>query len=176
MSQPPESLSALVTRPLSALTQHAKKIDHIAIAVPDLEKSIKWYTEVMGFSVRERRRTEGSKTAMLSAVLDAGSITFVLLQGLSEESQVTRYVEHYGPGVQHIAIEVDNLETVAAELEEAGMEFDTQIIDGPGLRQIFTRRDQGSGMMYEIIERHGGDFSDTSVEQLFKQLEEKDAF
>lgn len=164
------------TKPLSALAKHAKGVDHIAIAVPDLEKAVEWYTQVMGFAVRERRTTEGTKTAMVSAVLDAGAITVVLLQGLSEESQVTRYVEHYGPGVQHIAIEVEDLEQVAEELEANGMEFDTKIIDGPGLRQIFTQREESSGMMYEIIERHGGDFSDASVAQLFKQLEEKDSY
>ncbi|HVT16720.1 MAG TPA: hypothetical protein VHQ90_11155 [Thermoanaerobaculia bacterium] len=53
---------------------------------------------------------------------------------------------------------------------------DTTIISGPGLRQIFSHRDQGSGMMFELIERLGGDFSDQSVQQLFQQLEQKDAF
>ena len=62
------------------------------------------------------------------------------------------------------------------ELKAAGMEFDTTIINSPGLRQIFSKRDTGSGMMFEFIERMGGDFSDESVQNLFEQLEQKNTF
>ncbi|HEY6324503.1 MAG TPA: VOC family protein [Thermoanaerobaculia bacterium] len=162
--------------PAPALGKHAAAIDHIAIAVPDLETSIAFFTTVLGFELAERRKTEGRTTAMISAVLKAGPITFVLLQGTSPESQVSRFIEHYGPGVQHIAIAVTDLPAIAAELAQSGLEFDTTVIASPGLRQIFTHRDAGSGLMLELIERQGGDFSDQSVQQLFTQLEKKDAF
>ncbi len=162
--------------PPAILGKYARSVDHIAIAVPDLEASIKFYSEVMGFQLRERRETKGEKTAMISAVMVAGPITAVLLQGTSPESQVSRFVEHYGAGVQHIAIGVEDLPAMAEELKGAGMEFDTNIIEGGGLRQIFSHRDTGSGMMFEFIERLGGDFSDESVKNLFEQLEKKDAY
>jgi methylmalonyl-CoA epimerase len=158
------------------LSKYAKSIDHIAIAVNDLEASIAFYSKVLGFQLTERRRTEGRVTAMISAVMKAGPVTVVLLEGTSPESQVSKYVEHYGPGVQHIAFAVENLPALAEELKGAGLEFDTRIIESPGLRQIFSQRDPGSGMMYELIERMGGDFSDESVQNLFEQLEEKDSF
>jgi methylmalonyl-CoA/ethylmalonyl-CoA epimerase len=158
------------------LSAAASEIDHIAIAVQDLEKSITFFTKVFGFELKERRKTEGKHTAMVSAVLKAGQITFVLLQGTSPDSQVSKFIEHYGPGVQHIAIGVKNLPRVAEELRTAGLGFDTSVIESPGLRQIFTTRDSGSGIMVEFIERMGGDFSDQSVQQLFEQLEKKDSF
>jgi len=161
---------------LALLGKYAKSVDHIAIAVNDLEQSIEFYGKVLGFQLHERRRTEGKTTAMVSAVMKAGPITIVLLQGSTPESQVSKYVEHYGPGVQHIAVAVENLPEMAEELKGAGMEFDTNVISSPGLRQIFSARDPGSGMMYEFIERMGGDFSDESVKSLFEQLEKKDAF
>ncbi len=161
----------------SVLAQHATGIDHVAIAVPDLETSIEFYTKVLGFELAERRRTEGTTTAMISAVVKAGPLTFVLIQGTSPQSQVSRFIEHYGPGVQHIAIAVENIEEVAAGLKDSGMEFDTTIIRSPGLQQIFTHRDAGSGLMIEFIDRSGkGDFSDQSVQELFSQLEAKDSF
>jgi len=163
-------------KPVTMLAKYVTAIDHVAIAVPDLEESIKFYTEVLGFELTERRRTEGKQTAMISAVLKAGAITVVLLQGTSSESQVSRFVEHFGPGVQHLALGVQNLPEMAAELKAAGMEFDTTVIESPGLRQIFSKREAGSGMMFEFIERMGGDFSDQSVQQLFEQLEKKEAF
>ena len=162
--------------PVPRLGQHAAAIDHIAIAVPDLERSIAFFTTVLGFELTERRKTEGKTTAMISAVLKAGPLTFVLLQGTSPESQVSRFIEHYGPGIQHIAIAVTDLPAIAEELRRSGLEFDTTVIESPGLRQIFTHRDEGSGLMIELIERLGGDFSDQSVQQLFSQLEKKDAF
>ena len=78
--------------------------------------------------------------------------------------------------MQHIAFEVENLPQAAEELKRAGLAFDTNVIGSPGLRQIFSARDPGSGMMYELIERMGGDFSDESVQNLFEQLENKGAF
>lgn len=164
------------TKTMVALDKYATSVDHVAIAVRDLEESIKLYTDVLGFELKERRRTEGKHTAMVSAVLKAGPVTVVLLQGTSPDSQVSRFVENFGPGVQHVAIGVQNLPEMAEELKAAGMEFDTTVIQSPGLRQIFSKRDPGSGMMFEFIERMGGDFSDQSVQQLFEQLEQKDSY
>jgi len=158
------------------LSKYARSIDHVAIAVHDLEESIAFYTNVLGLELKERRRTEGKHTAMISAVLKAGPITIVLLQGTSPDSQVSKFVEHYGAGVQHVAIGVEDLPQMAEDLKASGLEFDTNVIQSPGLRQIFSARDQGSGMMFEFIERMGGDFSDQSVQQLFEQLEKKDHF
>ena len=164
------------TKVATLLSKYVTSIDHVAIAVRNLEESIKFYTDVLGFELKERRRTEGKQTAMISAVLKAGSITVVLLEGTSPESQVSRFVEHFGPGVQHLAVGVENLPEMAEDLKAAGMEFDTTVIQSPGLRQIFSRRDEGSGMMFEFIERMGGDFSDQSVQNLFEQLEQKNHF
>lgn len=165
-----------MAQPMTLLAKYVTSIDHVAIAVKDLEESIKFYTQVLGFELKERRRTEGKQTAMVSAVLKAGPVTVVLLQGTTPESQVSRFVEHFGPGVQHLALGVENLPEMAEELKAAGMEFDTTVISSPGLRQIFSKRDTGSGQMFEFIERMGGDFSDQSVQQLFEQLEKKNAF
>jgi methylmalonyl-CoA/ethylmalonyl-CoA epimerase len=88
----------------------------------------------------------------------------------------------HATAIDHIAFAVPDLDKVndlpriAEQLKSAGLEFDTSVIESPGLRQIFTHRDGGSGVMIEFIERLGGDFSDQSVQQLFAQLEKKDAF
>src|ERR1043166_3178086 len=99
----------------------------------------------MGFTLQERRRTEGKTTAMDSAVMKAGPVTVVLLKGTSPDSQVSKYVEHYGPGVQHIAFAVENLPQLAKDLEGAGMKFSTGVIASAGLRQIFSMRDPEIG-------------------------------
>jgi len=164
------------SQPTSTIAKYACGIDHVAIAVTDLEDSINWFTSVLGFTVKERRRTEGVSTAMISAVLVAGPLNIVLLQGTAPQSQVSRFIEHYGPGMQHLAIQVKSIDEVAAELVQAGLEFDTTIIEGGGLRQIFTKRNQDSGLMIEFIERSKSGFVEQNVESLFAQLEKKDSF
>lgn len=166
------------TKKQTVLAEKAVAIDHVAIAVRDLEESITFYRDKLGFTLGERRETRGKKTAMISAVMRCGPLTFVLLQGTTPESQVTRYVETYGPGVQHIAVGLTDLVAATDELEQHGLEFDTGLIKGNGLLQRFSHREAGSGMMFEFIEHvtQEGDFSDESVQQLFEQLEAKDSF
>ena len=163
----------MTTQTASVLADLAVGLDHVAIAVPDLEKAIDFYENQLGFEVLERRETQGTFTGMVSAVIKAGPIVLVLVQGTSEESQVSRYVADYGAGVQHIAFEVKDLEQVMARLQESGVDFDTNLIQGAGIRQSFTHRDPASGMMYELIERQepDGHFTDESVAELFRQLE-----
>lgn len=160
----------------SVLAGHAASIDHVAIAVRDLETAVEFYS-TLGFAVQSRLETRGARTGMMSAVMTAGPVTFVLLEGTSPESQVSRYVENYGPGVQHVAIAVEDIEHVCAALEEAGLDFQTDLIEAPDLRQRFTTRCPNSGMMLEIIERMDNpNFSEDSVEKLFRQLEQADSY
>lgn len=158
------------------LAAHAVRIDHVALAVPDLETSITWCTQLLGCELVERRETAGVRSGMVSAVLKLGPVTLVLTQGTTPDSQVSRYLAAYGAGVTHVALEVRELANVVDELSAAGLEFSTKIIRGSGLFQIFTRRDPGTGMMFELIERHGGDFSNESVNELFRTLEQSDDF
>ncbi|WJY14207.1 VOC family protein [Pectobacteriaceae bacterium CE90] len=149
-----------------------KRIDHLAIAVSSLEKALRLYIDVLGFTFVERRTTKGTTTGMESAVLQGNGYTLVLLQGTEPQSQVSLYIDQFGPGVQHVAFEVESLEEVAAELEQRGMQFSTRIINGGNLKQIFTKRDTESGMMFEFIERHGEGFEEGNIGSLFRQLEE----
>ena len=158
------------------MSSHAKRIDHVAIAVKNLEESIRYFS-LMGFEVTDRMTTQGDHSGMISAVMEAGNIKFVLLEGTDEQSQITRFIDQYGPGPQHIAIEVENIEDVCKEIEEEGINFSTQVIKGPGLTQRFTARCQNSGVMVEFIERNEEEgFSEQNVSDLFKQLEAGNAF
>lgn len=151
-------------------------IDHIAIAVENLESSIRWYTEGLGFAFIEQRTTTGERTGMRSAVLVNGTATVVLIQGTSPESQVSRFIQHFGPGVQHVAFAVADLDATVRKIRQCGGNADTSLIEGKGIRQVFLRRDPGSGVRVELIERRGGSFSDETVSELFRQFEARDLY
>lgn len=153
------------------------RIDHVAIAVRDLEESLRFYVDVLGFRLMQRRVINGQRTGMISAEIEHNGIKFVLCQGTEPESQVSMLIEKFGPGVAHIALAVDDVEAASAELEERGMRFDTSIIRGPGLTQLFSSRDMNSGMSFEFIQRNGEEeFSEQNVNELFAQLEKSGAY
>jgi len=158
------------------LATNAGHIDHVAFAVEDLEKAIAPYTQLFGFAVKSRLETQGEHSGMVSAVLVLGTTTLVFTQGTSPESQVSQFIKHYGPGVTHVAIIVSALPEIVDELRRAGVEFATDLVETPGLKQIFTKRDPVSGLMLELIQRDGGQFTPASVEQIFRTLEARELY
>lgn len=160
------------------MTLNFDRIDHIAVAVKDLDKSIRCYVEQYGFILETIRETKGKFSGMRSAVLLSGNFSVVLLMSTSKGSQIDRYIEAYGPGIQHIAFIVDDIYKTYETLISKNVVFSTSIIEAPGLRQLFTKRDTNTGMMHEFIERveNESKFNEDNINQLFQQLEESDAF
>ncbi|XUO86933.1 hypothetical protein RVM26_15180 [Halomonas sp. KM072] len=116
---------------------------------------------------------------MRSAVETESAVRKCSLAVIGEVSALAsrNQVNEYGPGPQHIAIEVDNVEGVCKELESEGLTFSTQIIKGSDLIQRFTVRCPNSGVMIEFIERNEEEgFSEKNVEDLFRQLEASDSY
>jgi methylmalonyl-CoA epimerase len=161
----------------SAFARSAIAIDHVAIAVRDLDAAIAYYGDVLGFELQERRQISGRISGMDSAVMKAGGVKFVLVQGDSPESNVSRYIEAYGPGVQHVAIEIPDAQAAVEQLRAAGADLLTGVINGPGLNQIFTKREPSSGMQLEIIARAENEgFDPRNVQELFEAMERENVY
>jgi len=161
----------------SVLGRSAMGIDHVAIAVHELEPAIAYYRDVLGFELEERRQISGRISGMDSAVMKAGGVKFVLVQGDSPESNVSRYIEAYGPGVQHVAIEVPDPQEAFDDLQRRGAELLTGIIHGPGLDQIFTKREPNSGIQLEVIARAENEgFDPRNVQELFEAMERENVY
>jgi 4-hydroxyphenylpyruvate dioxygenase-like putative hemolysin len=154
------------------------RIDHLAIAVLDIEEALFLYQGILGFTLLKRREVKGEFSGMISAELDANGFNIVLIQGTSELSQVSQYIKEYGPGVQHIAIEVEDVQHLVDTLEGKGMEFVTNVINGKNLIQVFSKRDKNSGMMLEFIKKTqaNAEFETNNINQLFEQLETNGAY
>jgi methylmalonyl-CoA/ethylmalonyl-CoA epimerase len=151
-------------------------LDHVAIAVEDLALATSWYIDKLGFTLIEERETFGERTSMLSSVLKCGQAVIVLIQGTCPQSQVSRFIEKFGPGVQHIAFSVTDMDEALRRVASSGGTTDTEVIADDGIRQVFLRRDAGSGVRVELIERRGGDFTDATVEKLFRTFEAEDLY
>jgi methylmalonyl-CoA/ethylmalonyl-CoA epimerase len=147
-------------------------IDHIAIAVEDLEKAVILFRDVLGFELKKRRHIKGKHSGMISAEMEHNGIKFVLCQGTEPASQVSQLVSKHGVGVAHIALRVKDVHGTVGSLKSNGMSFDTSVIEGAGLTHAFSTRESNTGLSFEFIARNGEDeFLETNVQSLFDQLE-----
>jgi methylmalonyl-CoA/ethylmalonyl-CoA epimerase len=166
------------SEPLLGFLQGSRGIDHVAVAVKNLDSAISFFKSTAGFTLAERRDITGDGSGMNTATMRAGETTFVLAEGVGQSSNVSRFIEEYGPGIQHVAISVENIESVKEELEYRGLELISDVISSPGLKQIFSKRDPNSGIMFEFIERleNSEGFSDSNVQDLFSAMQEKEVY
>ena len=130
------------------------RIDHVGIAVRDLDQAIARYREVFGLRLahEEINEEQGVREAMLAI---GDSNTYVqLLAPLSDDSPITSFLEKRGEGLQQVAYAVDDIEAVSAALRERGVRL---LYDAPrrgtaGSRINFVHpRDMG-GVLVELVE------------------------
>ena len=103
------------------------EIDHIAIAVENLDEAIHWYSKDLGFLLVERGVTKGEHSSMVSAVMETGRTMVVLLQGTCPKSQISRFLAKFGSGIHHIAFAVADMDEAILRAIEAGNMADTPI-------------------------------------------------
>ena len=108
--------------PLDVPDHLVTAIDHVGIAVPDLDEAIAFYRDVYGMQVlhEETNEEQGVREAMVG-VGDAtpGSPCLQLLAPLSEDSTIAKFLDRSGPGLQQLAFRVTDVEQVAAVLRVA---------------------------------------------------------
>ena len=131
-----------------------RRIDHVGIAVADLDAAIAWYAETFGVrSVHEEVNEEqGVREAML-AVGD-GDTRIQLLAPLRPDSAIARFLDRNGPGVQQVAYTVDDVEAVAETLRARGLRllYDTPRRGTAGSRVNFVHPKDAGGVLVELVE------------------------
>jgi methylmalonyl-CoA/ethylmalonyl-CoA epimerase len=99
-------------------------IDHVGLAVPNLDEAIKFHTEVMGWRVlhRETNEEQGVEEAMIgTGEQGAENAQIQLLAPLREDSAIGKFLTKGGPGMQQLAFRVKDLDAVSATLRERGV-------------------------------------------------------
>lgn len=97
------------------------RIDHVGIAVPDLDAAIEFYGRTFGLTMihEEINEEQGVREAMM-AVGDSGSC-IQLLAPLTPESTIAKFLDRSGPGIQQVAYGVEDVEATATALRAAGV-------------------------------------------------------
>lgn len=163
-------------------------IDHITLCVENLDAAEFLFTKVLGFEVIWSARDVGSdKSSMDTVVVQRGDAKVALMRGRDKtmKSQINEFIEKYGQGVQHFALEVDDIDAVCHEWEALGVQFSGPVKEGRDgfgpLKQRFTYPIfPVSGLFIELIQReHGGEkaktFVRSTVESLYQDIEREQA-
>ena len=125
------------------------KIDHIAIAVNDVEASAKIYQKALGIEEIEFEtvESEGVKVAILP--MENGRIE--LMQPTNDESPIKKFLDKKGQGLHHMALETDNIEGEVERMEGCGIQFLGKVRPGSaGTKVTFIHPKSLEGVLAEL--------------------------
>ena len=129
-------------------------IDHVGVAVTDLDAAIAFYTETFGMALahQEVNEEQGVREAMM-AVGGSGS-HIQLLAPLTPESTIAKFLERSGPGVQQVAYRVEDVEAVSAILRERGLRllYDEPRRGTSNSRVNFIHPKDAGGILVELVQ------------------------
>lgn len=130
-----------------------KKIDHLGIAVKDMEAALKFYEGILGLATTKTEVVEEQKVRV--AFIPVGESKVELLESTSPDGPVARYIEKNGEGIQHIAFKVDNIEEALEQLKAKGVRLidEKPRIGAGGAKIAFIHPKATFGTLIELCER-----------------------
>ena len=128
------------------------RIDHVGIAVEDIDASLALWRDGFGMSLSHREVV--GEQGVEAALLDVGENHVELLAPLGADTPVGRFLARQGPGLHHVAYQVSDIDTTLRELKRAGLELiDEQPRAGiRGSRVAFVHPRATGGVLTEIVE------------------------
>jgi methylmalonyl-CoA/ethylmalonyl-CoA epimerase len=129
-----------------------KRIDHIAIVVPDIEAALAFYEGALGMHVEHVEQVDDQE--VLVAFLPAGESELELVEPLNDTSGVAKYLSKRGPGIHHLCMEVDDLDATLRKLKARKVRLinETPTIGSGGKRIAFIHPESTFGVLVELYE------------------------
>ena len=130
-----------------------KKINHIGIAVNSIDEALCLYTDVFGLELEGREIVEEQKVK--TAFLPIDNTEFELLESTDKDGPVAKFIEKRGQGIQHIALEVDDIEKAIEEMKAKGIRMiDEKPRYGAGGAKIaFLHPKSTHGVLIELCQK-----------------------
>lgn len=129
------------------------RIEHVAIAVPDLEAAISTFASILGLPVSGRETVESEQVNV--AFFDLGTTRIELLEPTADESPVGKFLDRRGPGLHHIALDVDDIDAALERCRTAGIDTvgAAPRTGGGGRRVAFLHPGSTGGTLLELSQR-----------------------
>ncbi len=134
------------------------KVEHIGIAVKDLEQSISKYNSLLGIQIKEIEEVNVADVHYRVAFLPVGEMNIELVHTKAESGIVFDWLENRGEGVFHLAYEVEDLEQTFQYLQSKGVKFVwDQIKEGSrGTKIALIEPGEFNGVYIELVQKEGG--------------------
>lgn len=128
-----------------------KKVDHIGIAVKNLDEAIKLYTEVLGLKVDAYETVEEQKVK--TAIINVGESKIELLESTTPDGTIATFIEKRGEGIHHLALTVSNIETALQEIKAKNIPLiDEKPRKGVQSTRVGFIHPKGSKILLELVE------------------------
>jgi methylmalonyl-CoA/ethylmalonyl-CoA epimerase len=130
----------------------AKGLDHVAIAVNDLDQAVKYYVEVLGFAPPELEEVPEQKVR--TAIFGHGMGRIELICPTDASSGVAKFLEKRGEGLHHVCVEIDDLVATLSELKAKGAALidQTPKVGAGGAKVAFIHPKGALGVLTELRE------------------------
>ncbi len=128
------------------------KIDHIGIATLGIDEAANFWRSALGLSVTETEEVADQKVRV--AMLSIGESRIELLEATSDDSPISKFIEKRGPGIHHLAVNVDNIQSALALLKHNGARLiDTEPRRGAGGCLVaFVHPSSMGGVLLELVQ------------------------
>ena len=129
------------------------KLDHLGIAVKDMEAAKRFYTETLGMKAQGEEVVEQQKVKV--CFIPSGDSEIELLESTSPEGPIAKFIEKNGEGIQHIAFRVDNIENALADLKAKGVRLIDEVprYGAGGASIAFIHPKATGGILLELSQR-----------------------
>jgi methylmalonyl-CoA/ethylmalonyl-CoA epimerase len=132
------------------------RIDHVGVAVPDLDAAVAFYTDTFGMRCvhEETNHEQGVREAMMAVGPDDGGPRIQLLAPAGPDSAIARFLDRSGPGLQQLAYTVRDVEAASAALRARGLRllYDEPRRGTAGSRINFVHPKDAGGVLVELVE------------------------
>jgi len=132
-----------------------KKINHVAVVVPDIEGALGFWRDSLDIQLDHIQDVPQEKSAV--AFLPVGDSEIELVQPTSDDSGVARYLEKRGPGMHHLCLEVEDIESVLSKLKNKGIQLihEIPVAGQDGRKYAFIHPKAANGVLVELYELPG---------------------
>lgn len=129
-----------------------KKIDHVALVVADIDEALGFWRDALGLELDHILEVPREKSSI--AFLPVGDSEIELVQPTTDDSGIAKYLQKRGPGMHHICLETDDIETMLADLQEKGVQLihEEPVIGDGGKKYAFIHPKAANGVLMELYE------------------------
>ena len=130
---------------------NTKQIEHIGIAVSDLESAKNFYTQALGLKISHEESLEEMKIAFIPV----GDVNLELIQSTTKDGVIAKFIAKRGEGIHHIAYEVEDVSSALEELKNQGVKLvdETPRIGAHGKEVAFVHPKSSYGVLTELVSK-----------------------